>query len=77
MVWVALAVFPQISVAVHMRVMMYLFAQVPGVITSFTVTFTVPEQLSDTVTEAVWPDGTSEAQLKVAACGTPEISGAI
>ena len=79
MVWVALAVFPQISVAVQIRVMVYLFTHAPAVITSVTVTVTLacPVQLSVAVTEAIWPTGTSDAQLYVAACGTPEITGAV
>jgi hypothetical protein len=41
------------SVAVHLRVIMYLLAQFPAVVTSVTVTVTKPLQLSETVIEAV------------------------
>ena len=55
--------FPQISVAVQVLVMLYLLAQIPGVIWSFTDTVTVPVQLSLVVIAVVVAAGTSVAQL--------------
>ena len=52
-------------------------AHAPGVVTSFTVFVTVPEQLSVAVTEAIEAVGTSEAQLTVIAAGVPVIVGGV
>ena len=52
-------------------------AQVPAVVTSLTVTVTVPVQLSVAVTEAIEATGTSEAQLTVIAAGVPDIVGGV
>ena len=49
----------------------------PGVVTSFTVTVTVPAQLSVAVTEAIEAAGTSAAQLTVTGDGVPVIVGAV
>jgi hypothetical protein len=62
MVWDEVAVFPQISVAVQVRTIEYLLAQVPGVMASATVIETVPVQLSEAVTGATVATGTSAAQ---------------
>ena len=56
---------------------MNLLAQVPGVVTSFTVSVIAPEQLSVAVTEDVVATGTSEAQLTVIAAGVPVIVGGV
>ena len=55
--------FPQTSVAVHVLVMVKLFGQVPGVVTSATEIFTIPAQLSVAVTDAGSAAGTSPAQV--------------
>ncbi len=55
--------FPHTSVAVHVLAMVYLLAQVPGVVTSFTVMVTAPAQLSVAVTAAEFATGTSPAQV--------------
>ena len=55
--------FPHTSVAVQVLVMEYLLAQVPGVVTSATVMFTTPAQLSVAVTAAEFATGTSPAQV--------------
>ena len=52
-------------------------AQVPAVVTSLTVTVTVPVQLSVAVTEAIEAAGTSAAQLTVIAAGVPVIVGGV
>ena len=61
--WVDVDAFPHISVAVQVLAMLYLLAQVPGVIWSFTITVTVPAQLSLVVIAVVVAAGTSVAQL--------------
>ena len=57
------AVLPHTSVAVHVLVIVYLFTQLPGVVTSATATVTVPVQLSVAVTEFVEATGTSAEQV--------------
>ena len=69
--------FPHISVAVQVLVMVNLLAHEPGVVTSSTVTVTVPAQLSVAVTEAIEAAGTSAAQLNVTAAGVPVMVGAV
>ena len=54
---------PQTSDAVHVLVIVNLFGQLPGIITSATVTFTIPPQLSVTETESILGEGTSEELL--------------
>src|SRR6188768_1189361 len=71
----AVAELPHTSVAVHVLVTEYLLAQAPGVITSLTVTVTIPVQLSEAVTEVVKGAGTSAAQVKLAGPGTPVMVG--
>ena len=63
--------------AVQVLVTVNLLAQVPGVVTSSTVTVTVPAQLSVAVTEAMEAAGTSAAQLTVKLAGVPLITGAV
>ena len=62
-VWVVVALLPQLSVAVQVLRMEYLLAQVPAVTASATVTVTVPIQLSVAVTVVMEAIGTSAAQL--------------
>ena len=69
--------FPQTSVAVQVLVIVNLLAQAPGVVTSFTVLVTVPEQLSVAVIMSIEAAGTSEAQLTVIAVGVPVIVGGV
>ena len=59
----AIVELPQASVAVHVLVIVYLFTQLPGVVTSATATVTVPVQLSVAVTEFVEATGTSAEQV--------------
>ena len=54
---------PQASVAVHVLVIIKRLAQLPGAVTSFTVTVTAPEQLSAALTEVILATGTADAQL--------------
>ena len=75
--WLEVELFPHISVAVQVLVTVNLLAQVPGVVTSSTVTVTVPAQLSVAVTEAMEAAGTSAAQLTVKLAGVPLITGAV
>ena len=75
--WVELLELPHTSVAVQIRVTVNLFAQLPEVVTSLTVTVTKPAQLSVAVTELVNAAGTAEAQLTVMFAGVPEITGAV
>ena len=63
--------------AVQVLVMVNLLAQEPGVVTSATVTVTVPAQLSVAVTEVIEAVGTSAAQLTVKLAGVPLITGAV
>ena len=49
MVRLQVAVFPQSSVAVHVLVVLYVFGQDPGVLTSEKVTLTLGSQVSDAV----------------------------
>ena len=49
MVPLQVAVFPQSSVAVQVRVVLYVFGHDPGVLTSEKVTVTLASQLSETV----------------------------
>ena len=57
--------------------MVNLLAHDPGVVTSSTVTVTLPAQLSVAVTEAMEATGTSAAQLTVKLAGVPVIVGAV
>jgi hypothetical protein len=49
MVRLQVAVFPQSSVAVHVLVVLYVFGQDPGVLTSEKVMLTLGSQVSDAV----------------------------
>ena len=75
--WLDVELFPHTSVAVQVLVMVNLLAHAPGVVTSSTVTVTVPAQLSVAVTEAMEATGTSAAQLTVKLAGVPVIVGAV
>lgn len=70
-VWVAIDVLPQSSVAVQVRVMLYSFGQVPLVVTSANVNTGTP-QLS--VAVGVVHDGVPEHSMVVTP-GNPEITG--
>ena len=77
-IWVHVAVLPQRSVALYVRVIVYLFAQVCAEMTSpKKVTITVPEQLSEEVTKLLLAAGTSELQLTVIALGQVILGGVI
>ena len=54
-----------------------MLAHNPGVVTSFTITVTVPAQLSDAVTEAIEATGTSAAQVTVTGAGVPVMDGGV
>ena len=75
--WLEVELFPHISVAVQVLVIVNLLAQEPAVVASATVTVTVPAQLSVAVTEAMEATGTSVAQLTVIAAGVPVMVGAV
>ena len=77
MTWLEVELFPHTSVAVQVLVTVNLLAHAPGVVTSSTVTVTVPAQLSVAVTEAMEAAGTSAAQLTVKLAGVPLITGAV
>jgi hypothetical protein len=69
-VWAHVAVFPQTSVAVYTRVIVYLFGQVSFEITSgANVTITGPPQLSDAITAVVLGAGTRFAHSTVISAG--------
>jgi hypothetical protein len=70
-------VFPQISVAVHVRVIVYLLAQITEEFTSETVVLTTPPQLSVAVMAVAEATGTRAAQLTVRAVGVPVITGGV
>ncbi len=54
---------PQISVAVQVLVTVNLLGQLPGIVTSATVTVAVPPQLLVTTTELMLAAGIAETQL--------------
>ena len=72
-----MALLPHTSVAVQVLVMVNLLAQEPGVVTSATVTVTLPAQLSVAVTEAIEATDTSVAQLTVKLAGVPVMVGTV
>ncbi len=73
-VWLAVAVLPQSSVAVHVLVMLYVPAHDPGVVTSFDVSATLLSHAS--VAVGVANDGAA-GQLIVDGAGSVEITGAV
>ena len=75
--WLLVELLPHTSVAVHVLVTVNLLAHEPGVVTSATVTVTVPAQLSVALTEVIEAAGTSAAQLNVTAAGVPVMVGAV
>ena len=61
-----------------MRVMLYLFAQLPALITSAAwLIVTDPLQLSEAVTPPLFGDGIAEAHATATFAGTLEITGAM
>ncbi len=72
-VWVAVAVFPHASVAVHVLTIVYAPSHAPGVVTSAKVNVTSPVQLSLAV--GVANSGTA-GQSIVDVSGSVEITGA-
>ena len=74
MVCEACDIFPQASVAVHVRVTLYEPAQAPGVVTSEEVKVKVLEQASTAVATA--KSGVA-GQLMVEAAGKAAITGAV
>jgi hypothetical protein len=69
----AIELLPHVSVAVHILLIVYLFAQISLEMTSTTVCVIVPTQLSVAVTVELFATGTSDAQLTVISCGTSAI----
>jgi hypothetical protein len=73
---VQVAVLPHTSAPWYVRVIVYLFAQVCALITSFTnVMVTVPPQLSVPDTNEISGTGTADAQLTVTGEGHVSIGG--
>ena len=72
-----MALFPHTSVAVQVLVTVNLLGHAPGVVTSATVTVTLPAQLSVALTELIEATVTSAAQLTVIAAGVPVMIGAV
>ena len=73
-VWLAVELFPQGSVAVHVRVTLYSCGQLPGVVTSAKVGVTDPAHASNAV--GVANDGTAGHSI-VEGPGSAEITGAV
>ena len=72
------AELPQRSVALYVRVIVYLFAQVCAEMTSLTnETVTVPPQLSEAVTRLISGAETAELQLTVTVLGQVILGGVI
>src|SRR5512137_2462995 len=77
MVWIWLLLLPQTSVAVKVRLMTNLLAQLPGMVWSLWVITTAPLQLSAATTPASLGAGTALAHWMLTSAGMPVMTGAV